>query len=230
MVATDLDNIALDDLTLEGGPRCDTENIIRDYLLPRDPVISCHKSSVIRGSVNIIPAKIKILEPRDPDGVVSSVIKHTSAENIGQSFITSGPFLGSLSSEEMMERHDEVRNTMILKELNSLIQKRQKIQENQSGALSINNQKNLESAFDIKIRLLEEELQKLGRISIIKQASVISNLVEDNIAEPEDLDKDDRMDVSNDDDRNDLNYGTSRDISELLMFSRRAPEVSSSCV
>ena len=72
------------------------------------------------------------------------------------------PFFGSLTKQNINEHHDEERKMMIKNKLNSLIKKRLEITQNQS-TISFDNKKNLESAFLMQIKMLQEEIEKLER-------------------------------------------------------------------
>merc|ERR1712106_1055939 len=58
--------------------------------------------------------------------------------------------------------HDEVRKPMIIQQLNQLTQQRFKIIQGNAN-ISIHNKKSMEDDFDLKIMLLQDELNKLTR-------------------------------------------------------------------
>ena len=102
----------------------------------------------------------QILEPRDNETVGNSVIKFANSNSTFNSL--DDPFFGSLTKQNINEHHDEERKMMIKNKLNSLIKKRLEITQNQS-TISFDNKKNLESAFLMQIKMLQEEIEKLER-------------------------------------------------------------------
>ena len=90
----------------------------------------------------------------------NSVIKFAHSNSSLTSLET--PFLSTFRKENMNENHDEERKMMIKNKLNSLIQKRAEITQNQS-LLSVDNKKNLESAVVMQIKMLQEEIEKLEK-------------------------------------------------------------------
>ena len=80
----------------------------------------------------------------------------------------SGDYLSALSyvtplqTIDKREHDDEVRKPMIIKQLNQLTRKRFEINKDNAN-LSIDNKKSMEDDFDLKIMLLQEELNKLTR-------------------------------------------------------------------
>ena len=186
-VEMDLDDIRLDDLNLGSVPNIpDPAEIIREYLDSNEEEINeksyIHQNKLmsnitvsflfILSNVEILFIHFQILEPRDSGTVGKSVIKFANSKLTLNSKMDDSSF-GSLQDICMIEKHDEERKMMIKNKLNSLIQKRMEIAQNQS-TLSFENKKNLESAFDIQIKLLQEELDKLERLQSSKQSDVIN--------------------------------------------------------
>jgi len=152
---TDLDDIMLDDLNLGSGPNIpDCQDIIREYLNPGEK----------ENEENYFTSpNITILEPRDNGTVGKSVIKFANSNSTSiMPTLLNSAFLCNFSSQYSAENHDEERNLMIKDKLNSLVQKRLDLSQTTS-TVSYDNKKNLESAFDIQIKLLKEELDKLER-------------------------------------------------------------------
>ena len=70
------------------------------------------------------------------------------------------PSFCTFAKQNINENHDKERKLMIKNRLNSLIKKRVEITQNQS-TISVDNMKNLESAFLMQIKMLQEEINKL---------------------------------------------------------------------
>eukprot|EP00092_Neocalanus_flemingeri_P019449 GFUD01021067.1.p1 GENE.GFUD01021067.1~~GFUD01021067.1.p1 ORF type:complete len:534 (-),score=133.20 GFUD01021067.1:41-1642(-) len=152
-VETDLDDIRLDDLNIKSeSDISDPADILREYLHPSDQYTD----------ENIyVNQNLTILEPQGNETVGKSVIKFANSNSTHISNMEDS-LLVSFQDHDMIEKHDEERKMMIKNKLNCLIQKSLEISQNQTS-ISYDNKKNLESAFGIQIRLLQEELDKLER-------------------------------------------------------------------
>ena len=96
------------------------------------------------------------LNLRDPSKH-SEVPDHKSVD-----YIPVLSYVTPLRTIDKREHDDEVRKPMIIKQLNQLTRKRFEINKDNAN-LSIDNKKSMEDDFDLKIMLLQEELNKLTR-------------------------------------------------------------------
>jgi len=156
-----MNNIAMEELDINGS----SENMGQFYqALPKSHTLQPSSSH-----------RIKILEARDQ---FSSVIKYP-CHPVKQSYNynnTLDNYVTPLHTRDNIE-HNQVRRPMIIKELNQLTQKRIEVIDNQTK-ISADNKRNLESAFDLQIRMLQGELDKMTReeeIFRINQYSSASN-------------------------------------------------------
>jgi len=152
---SDLDSITLDELKLESDQMSslDPANMLFDFLHPEKRELQ---------NLNPVPHKIKILEPREQ-------VSFRDPRKYDEVFNpNSGDYLSALSyvtplqTIDKREHDDEVRKPMIIKQLNQLTRKRFEINKDNAN-LSIDNKKSMEDDFDLKIMLLQEELNKLTR-------------------------------------------------------------------
>jgi hypothetical protein len=151
---SDLDNITLDDLNLESESlSLNPANMLLDFLHPEKREMQ---------SVNPAPAphKIKILEPREQVSFRDNT-KQNEVLNYNGDYFPALSYVTPLQTIDKRE-HDEVRKPMIIKQLNQLTQKRFEIIQDNAN-LSVDNKKSMEDDFDLKIMLLQEELNKLTR-------------------------------------------------------------------
>jgi len=151
---SDLDSITLDDLNLESEPlsSLDPANLLLDFLQPEKRELQ---------NVNPAPHKIKILEPREQLSFRDNT-KHNEVLNYNNGdYFPALSYVTPLHTIDKRE-HDEVRKPMIIKQLNQLTQKRFEIIQDNAN-LSVDNKKSMEDDFDLKIMLLQEELNKLTR-------------------------------------------------------------------
>lgn len=149
---SDLDNITLDDLNIEPEPlSLDPANILLDFLHPEKRSLQ---------GVSPAPHKIKILEPREQMSFRDSN-KHTEVlNNYNGDYFPALSYVTPLQTIDKHE-HDEVRKPMIIKQLNQLTQKRFEILQDNTN--TVDNKRSIEDDFDLKIMLLQEELNKLTR-------------------------------------------------------------------
>jgi len=155
---SDLDNIALDDLNLQSESlSLDPATVLLDFL------DSEKKQS---HSAPAVPNKIKILEPREPQsGCFRNNAKQSQGDvlsNYNSDYYP--PPMSYVTPLQTIDKHehDEVRKPMIIKQLNQLTQKRSEILQD-SANISVDNKRSIEDDFDLKIMLLQEELNKLTR-------------------------------------------------------------------
>lgn len=149
---SDLDNITLDDLNLESESLAlDPANMLLDFLHPEKREMQ---------SLNLAPHKIKILEPREQVSFRDNT-KQNEVLNYHGDYFPALSYVTPLQTIDKRE-HDEVRKPMIIKQLNQLTQKRFEINQDNAN-LSVDNKKSMEDDFDLKIMLLQEELNKLTR-------------------------------------------------------------------
>jgi len=150
-IESDLDNITLDDLNLETEPlSLDPANILLDFLHPEKRHLQ---------NVSPAPHKLKILEPREQMSFRDSN-KHNEVLNYNGDYFPALSYVTPLQTIDKHE-HDEVRKPMIIKQLNQLTQKRFEILQDNTN--NVDNKRSIEDDFDLKIMLLQEELNKLTR-------------------------------------------------------------------
>ena len=106
--------------------------------------------------------KFQILEPRDQlnfrdPSKHSGLPDHKSVD-----YIPVLSYLTPLRTIDKREHDDEVRKPMIIKQLNQLTRKRFEIIQDNAN-LSVDSKKGIKDDFDLKIMLLQEELNKLMR-------------------------------------------------------------------
>ena len=174
---SDLDNITLDDLNIESDPA----NILMDYLQPKERQLqtlnpATHKIKVrilLIKWLKVISITIQILEPREQVSFEKPVTNTDQSDDLFSSLSYDPP----LHTRDKHEP-DEVRKPMIIKQLNQLTQKRFQILQDQTN-ISGDNIRSIESDFDLKIMLLQEELNKLTRdeemVSINQYSSASNN-------------------------------------------------------
>eukprot|EP00092_Neocalanus_flemingeri_P011607 GFUD01012508.1.p1 GENE.GFUD01012508.1~~GFUD01012508.1.p1 ORF type:complete len:620 (+),score=154.60 GFUD01012508.1:86-1945(+) len=152
-VKRELDNITLDGLNIESEPLSeDPAHILMDFLHPKSTNFENFNSA----------HKIKILEPREhPYFGTAMNTSNTDVLNQSDQSFSALSYVTPLHTRDKTEQ-DEVRKLMIIKQLNQLTQRRFQIIEDESY-ISVDKKKSLESAFDPKIILLQDELNKLER-------------------------------------------------------------------
>ena len=87
----------------------------------------------------------------------SEVLNHRRGD-----YIPALSYVTPLQTIDKWGHDDGVRKPMIIKQLNQLNQRRFKIIQDNAN-LPVDNKKNMEEDFDLKIMLLQEELNKLTR-------------------------------------------------------------------
>ena len=101
------------------------------------------------------------MEPREP-AIFREPRKHNDVPLSNSDYFPALSYVTPLQTIDKQEHDDEVRKPMIIKQLNQLTQKRfEIIQDNVN--LSTDNKKSIEDNFDLKIMLLQGELNKLTR-------------------------------------------------------------------
>ena len=101
----------------------------------------------------------QILEPREQMSYRDSN-KHNEVLNYNGDYFPALSYVTPLQTIDKHE-HDEVRKPMIIKQLNQLTQKRFEILQDNTN--TVDNKRSIEDDFDLKIMLLQEELNKLTR-------------------------------------------------------------------
>merc|ERR1712106_234645 len=104
--------------------------------------------------------KIKILEPRE-QVCFRDKNKHKEVLNHHVDYFPALSYVTPLQTIAKHE-HDEVRKPMIIQQLNQLTQQRFQIIQGNAN-ISGDNEKSIEDDFDLKIMLLQEELNKVTR-------------------------------------------------------------------
>merc|ERR1711892_352912 len=149
---SELDNITLDDLKLESEALpLDPANTLLDFLHPEKRQMQ---------NMNPVQNKIKILEPREQVSF-SDNKKQNEVLNYHSDYLSALSYVTPLQTIDR-HAHDEVRKPMIIQQLNQLTQQRFQIIQGNAN-ISGDNKKSMEDDFDLKIMLLQEELNKLTR-------------------------------------------------------------------
>jgi len=145
---SDFDNIKLDDLSLGS-------DFIKEYLSPKRETTTNIEEEMICEDVTEKKESqsVTILEPRNDEMVCQSVLNN---------------FMYNSLSNEFLEKMDERRRMMIENELTQLISRR-----DESGE-RVAPDKQKESGYDFKIKLLREELQRLDRFKSVKSTQVFN--------------------------------------------------------
>jgi len=120
--------------------------------------------------------KIKILEPRQPIcspiNAMSEICPVATQKNLN----INDPDERYVKNHEFRENIgvDEVRRPLIIRELNQLTKSKEEMFQNKSTKLTSENKQVLESTFDLKIKLLQGELDKITREDEIRTINFFS--------------------------------------------------------
>jgi len=157
-------------------------NSTTEHKLPMEisnsPGVYTSDQSLGKSSSILDNKKIKILEPRRP----ICLPMNTGPVSEPNSVVTQMNFdINGLNDRNMTKKviektagPDQVRTPFLIQELTQLTKSKEEISKNNSSRLTSENKQVLESTFDQKIRLLQEELHKITREEEIRTINVFS--------------------------------------------------------